>query len=553
MTAVLEVRHLSVGAGGRRIVDDVSLTLASGQVLGLVGESGSGKSMTVLAALGLMPPGVTRVAGTVSLLGHDPAAMPGPALRALLGARVGFVPQDPLSALDPLFTVGDQITARDRLCGARPRRGAVWREAARGLLGGGADAAAMLAEVGLDAPERRQRQYPHQLSGGMRQRAQIAAAMRPPPALVIADEPTTALDASIERQVLDLLLAEVRARGAALLLISHDLNVVGNYCDVALVMQAGRVVEGGDVETLFRRPRQRYTRELLQSMPGLKADAAPVAERPPTPALLELHAVGRRYDLPRGGSLLACNNATLTVRRGEFVALVGESGSGKSTLARLALRLERPDTGRVVFDGQDLASLGDRALRTLRRRFAPVFQDPLSSLNPRWTVGRSILHPLRIHGLCGWPSQAAALATLLGEIGLPDIAERRPAALSGGQRQRVCIARALVTRPDLIVADECLSGLDATTAAAILGLLARLRRRFGTALLFISHDLRTVRRVSDRVVVMRSGEIVEQGTPDQVLGAPRHPYTQALVSSLLAPPFAEPAGTRKTTLAWVRP
>ena len=543
MTAVLEVRHLVAHAGGRRIIDDVSLTLAHGQVLGLVGESGSGKSMTMLAALGLLPPGVARVGGTVSLLGQDPAAMPGAARRALLGTRVGFVPQDPLSALDPLFTVGDQITARDRLHGAHRRPGAVWREAARGLLAGGSDAAAMLAEVGLDAPKRRQRQYPHQLSGGMRQRALIAAAMRPPPALVIADEPTTALDASIERQVLDLLLAAVRLRGAALVLISHDLNVVGHYCDVALVMQAGRVVEAGSVEALFRRPRERYTRELLQSTPGLATTGeTPVAERLATPALLELRDVSRRYDLPRGGSLLACNSATLTVHRGEFVALVGESGSGKSTLARLALRLERPDGGRVVFDGQDLAASGSRALRALRRRFAPVFQDPLSSLNPRWTVGRSILHPLRIHGLCGWPSQAAALETLLGEIGLPDIAGRRPAELSGGQRQRVCIARALVTRPDLIVADECLSGLDVTTAAAILALLARLRRRFGTALLFISHDLRTVRRVSDRVVVMRSGEIVEQGTPDQVLGAPRHPYTQALVSSLFAPPFAKAAG-----------
>jgi peptide/nickel transport system ATP-binding protein len=266
-----------------------------------------------------------------------------------------------------------------------------------------------------------------------------------------------------------------------------------------------------------------------------------VVQRPATPALLALQSVSRRYGLPRGGSLLACNNVTLTVHRGEFVALVGESGSGKSTLARLALRLELPDMGRVIFDGHDLASLEDRALRNLRRRFAPVFQDPLSSLNPRWTVARSILHPLRVHGLCGWTSQATALETLLGEIGLPDIAGRHPRALSGGQRQRVCIARALVTRPDLIVADECLSGLDVTTAAATLDLLARLRRRFGTALLFISHDLRIVRRVCDRVFVMRSAEIVDQGTPDQVLGASRHPYTQALVSSLLAPPFVDPA------------
>jgi peptide/nickel transport system ATP-binding protein len=542
MSPVLELCALSINAGGQPIVEDVSLTLAPGEVLGLVGESGSGKSMTVLAALGLLPRGVARAGGTVSLLGHDPAAMPEAARRALLGARVGFVPQDPLSALDPLFTVGDQITARDRLHGARPRRGAMWREAARGLLGGGADAAAMLAEVGLDAPEQRQRQYPHQLSGGMRQRALIAAAMRPPPSLVIADEPTTALDASIERQVLDLLLAEVRARNAALLLISHDLNVVGHYCDRALVMRAGRVVEDGSIAALFRHPRTRYTRELLQatSTPAT-ADTPPAPERAPAPALLELQAVRRRYDLPRGGTLLACNDATLTVRRGEFVALVGESGSGKSTLARLALRLELPDAGRVLFDGQDLAALSDRALRQLRRRFAPVFQDPLSSLNPRWTVARSVLHPLRIHGLCGWPSQAAALATLLDEIGLPGIAARRPAELSGGQRQRVCIARALVTRPELIVADECLSGLDVTTAAAILTLLARLRQRFGTAFLFISHDLRIVRRVSDRVVVMRAGEIVEHGLPDQVLGAPRHPYTQALVASLLGPPLCQPA------------
>jgi len=535
MIPVLAVNDLVVGPahGGEALLRGVSIAVRPGQSVGLVGESGSGKTLTALAAIGALPRGLVRRAGTTQAVGQRISLLSPAALRQLLARDIGAVPQDPLAALDPLFSVGDQITEPGRLAG----RGG-WREAARGWSGAPPDretATRLLGSVGIAEPERRARQYPHQFSGGMRQRALIAAATSLAPRLVIADEPTTALDASLERQILDLLRNRVLADGGALLLITHDLNLVAWYCDYAYVMAAGTVVEHGPTERLFRTPRHLVTRGLLTSA-RCPAAAAPTIRSPEI--LLSLEGVSRRYALGGGRVVTACDGVTLAVHRGELLSLVGESGSGKSTLGRIALGLEAPDGGLVRFGGEDLAKLPGIALRRLRRRFQPVFQDPLSSLNPRWRAGRSILHPLRVHGLCGWPSAAAALQALLAEVELPAaLAARYPHQLSGGQRQRVCIARALATRPDLLVADEALAALDVTTQRAVLDLLARLRLRHGMAMLFISHDLRTVRRISDRVAVMSAGRVVECAPPEAVFAAPCDPYTAALIGSLLPPRF----------------
>ncbi len=534
MTVALRVSHLTVqSADGARLVRDVSIEVREGQSVGLVGGSGSGKTLTALAAIGMLPRGLRRTSGSTEAAGRDTHTLGRQALRAMLRHDVGYVPQDPLAALDPLFPIGDQVTEPARIAG-----GAVWREAAQGFglrlpgLDSGA-AAALLEGVGIRPGRERARQYPHQFSGGMRQRALIAAATSLAPRLVIADEPTTALDASLERQILDLLRAQVQARGGALLLISHDLNLIAWYCDHAYVMAEGAVIEHGPTARLFQSPSHRGTRRLLEAVPGMGTppprDTASIAPEP----LLELRGISRRY-----GKITACDAVDLVVGRGELVGLVGESGSGKSTLGRIALGLEAPDSGMVRFAGQAFADLSGAALRRLRRRFQPVFQDPLSSLNPRWRVARSILHPLHVNGLCGWPSMTAALDALLHEVELPaDLARRYPHEISGGQRQRACIARALATRPELLVADEALSALDVTTQLAVLDVLERLRAR-GMAILFISHDLRTVRRISDRVAVMSQGTLVESGNPETVFAAPRHPYTAALLASLLPPRFS---------------
>jgi peptide/nickel transport system ATP-binding protein len=534
MTA-LSISGLTVAArSGSVLLKDVSLEIHPGEAVGLVGTSGSGKTLTALAGIGMMPAGVARTAGTTHVAGTPTHALRPAALRRLLRERVGYVPQDPLAAFDPLFQVGNQITEPLRIS-----QGAVAREAMSGVglawpdPGRQARAEQMLQAVGIAGE--RARQYPHQFSGGMRQRALIASATGLAPALIVADEPTTALDVSLERQILDLLARHVRDRGAALLLISHDLNLVAWYCDRAYVMADGAVVEHGTVQALFRNPRHQRTRALVTAR---SHSAAPLPRPAPAgEALLRLDGISRRYRLPDGQVVTACRAVSLEVRRGEWLGLLGESGSGKSTLARLALALERPDAGTVQFGGEDLGRLRPAALRALRRRFQPVFQDPLSSLNPRWRVGRSILHPLRIHGLGRWRSRREALEALCAEVALPpSLAARYPHELSGGQRQRACIARALATGPELLVADEALASLDVATQAALLGTFERLRAS-GMAILFITHDLRSVRAVADRVAVMAQGELVACGPTAEVLGRPADKVTAALMASLLPSRF----------------
>ena len=532
----LAIRDLSVASlDGQPLLRDVSIDVQPGQAVGLVGSSGSGKTLTALAGIGMLPRGVRVTGGNTHLAERDTRTLSAVSLRRLLRETVGYVPQDPLAALDPLFRIGDQVTEPGRLA-----RGTGWREVARSLIPKPMPQAAvtLLDAVGI-GPADRAAHFPHQFSGGMRQRALIAAATSLSPALVIADEPTTALDASLERQILDLLCDGLKQRGGALLLISHDLNLVAWYCETAYVMADGMIVDHGRTERLFRAPAHPLARRLLLASPALTPAVAAQPRQPvQNPALLEMSGVSRTYAVAGGRRVDACRNVSLIVRRGEFVGLVGESGSGKSTLGRMALALEPPDDGQVVFDGDALTKLSATRLRALRRRFQPVFQDPLSSLNPRWRIARSILHPLRINGLCGWPSETEALRSLLGEVELaPDLARRFPHEISGGQRQRACIARALATRPDLLVADEALSALDVITQAAVLDLFERLRGG-GMAILFISHDLRTVRRISDRIAVMSQGRVVETGTPEQIFDDPRDPYTAGLLASLLPPRFA---------------
>ncbi|WP_371416238.1 ATP-binding cassette domain-containing protein [Rubellimicrobium sp. CFH 75288] len=535
---VVEGLEVRAGRAGPAVVRGVSLTVPAGGCLALVGESGSGKSVTALAALGRLPPGLVRTGGRVALLGRNPAALPERALRALLAEGTGFVPQDPLAALDPLHPVADQIVA--------PRCPDGWgrlNEALSAVLGsrrpGRAErrrvAAALLERMGLRDAEARAGAFPHAFSGGMRQRALIAAATRHAPALVVADEPTTALDAAVERQVLTLLREAAAEAGAGLLLVSHDLGLVAWFADRVAVMREGRIVEEGETEAVFRAPREAYTRALLGASPALRVRR--VAPRPPPGGrvLLSVEGVSRRY-----GGVAALTGATLSVQEGEFLAVVGESGSGKSTLGRLMLGLEAPDEGRVLFAGEDLARLRPAALRRLRAEMQPVFQDPLSSLDPRWSVGRSVAEPLRVAGLRGWPSEREAVAALLERVGLGGMERRRPSELSGGQRQRVAIARALAPRPRLIVADEAVSALDVTTQGRVMALLAAFRRE-GGAVVFVTHDLRLAAEEADRVAVVEAGRIVELGPPDAVLGAPSHPYTQRLVGALLPPRFPLPA------------
>ncbi len=524
----LALRQLQVHAGTRRLLGPLDLELAPGRCLGVVGESGSGKSLTALSLLGLLPDGL-QASGEVL---HDGEAIPlgtriAPAHAALRGRVLGWVPQDPLASLHPLRTVGAQLRETLRVHGRADR-----------------EARDLLARVYLPDPEAALKRFPHQFSGGQRQRIAIALALCSGPRYLVADEPTSALDARIAREVLDLLDALRREDGLGLMLISHDLPLVGAYADEVLVLRRGDVVERGATRTVFDAPVQEYTRELIEadaiasvggpSGPSFESVATPEElgpEGPPTKAspLLRGEALTMRY--PRAPAP-ALDGVDIELHRGEGLALLGESGSGKSTLGRALLRLLRGAQGRVWLDGVDFTAQRGAALRALRGRIGVVFQDPYASLDPRMRVGDIVSEPLCIHGDGDAATRAAKARELLVAVGLdPAMAGRWPHQFSGGQRQRIAIARALARDPDLLVCDEAVSALDAHHRRGILDLLSSLKRERGLALLFVTHDLSAAAAVAERIAVLESGRIVEIGDTAGVLGAPQHAHTRALVEA----------------------
>ncbi|MDX2732098.1 ABC transporter ATP-binding protein [Streptomyces sp. PA03-2a] len=546
--SLVEVSDLTIsfdGADGARAVDGLSFTLEEGAALGVVGESGSGKSASAYALLGLHRGTGARVGGSIRVAGVDVQAADDAELRALRGAKAAMVFQDPLSSLDPYYAVGDQIAEVYRVHTRASGRAARAR------------AVDVLDRVGIPDAVRRSRSRPHEFSGGMRQRALIAMALACEPRLLIADEPTTALDVTVQAQILDLLHSLRRETGMGLLLVTHDVGVAAESVDEVLVMQSGREVERGPVAEVLGAPRQPYTRELLAAVPRVDAKrpepvpAARVADdgdpRPDSAVsrvartgepLLE--AIDLRREFGRGRSrVTAVDGVSLTVHPGETLGIVGESGSGKTTLGRMLVRLLDPTAGRLHYRGTEIGSLSDKALRPHRRELQMVFQDPVASLNPRRSIGESVADPLRAAGALDDPRIRARVQELLERVGLdPDRYDRYPHEFSGGQRQRVGIARALAADPRLIVCDEPVSALDVTTQAQVTALLAELQRELGLGLVFIAHDLAVVRQVSDRVAVMRQGRIVEQGSVDEVYGAPQDPYTRQL---LAAAPALDPA------------
>ncbi|GHC61419.1 dipeptide ABC transporter ATP-binding protein [Streptomyces cinnamoneus] len=518
-------------AGLVRAVDDLSFTLRPGAALGIVGESGSGKSTAAYALLGLHRGTGAHVTGSVRVAGHDVQAADDAALRRLRGGTAAMVFQDPLSSLDPYRAVGDQIAEVHRL----HHRGAS-RRAAR------ARAAEVLDRVGIPDAARRARLRPHEFSGGMRQRALIAMALACAPRLLVADEPTTALDVTVQDQILGLLRELREENGMGLILVTHDLGVAADSVDELLVMKDGRAVEHGPVRDVLGAPREPYSRELLAAVPRItERRQRPAGADADGEVLLEATALRREFGRGKQ-TVTAVEGTSLTVRAGETVGIVGESGSGKTTLGRMLVRLLEPTGGELYYRGRSIGGLKERELRAFRSELQMVFQDPVSSLNPRRSIGESIADPLRAAGKLGEAQIVGRVRELLERVGLdPAAYHRYPHEFSGGQRQRVGIARALAPEPKLIVCDEPVSALDVTTQAQVVRLLGELQRDLGIALVFIAHDLAVVRQVSDRLVVMRGGRIVEEGPADDVYERPRHAYTQALLAAV--PTLERPATT----------
>jgi peptide/nickel transport system ATP-binding protein len=518
--AVLEIKGLDVRFGTHRAVAGVDLRLGAGEVLGVVGESGSGKTLLARAVLGLLPHGAERSAQRLALLGQDLLAADAEACRRLRGPGMGLVLQEPLTSLNPAMRIGEQLAE-----GLRLHRGLARADAlARAQEG--------LAAVRIDDPAGALRRYPHEFSGGQRQRMLIASVLLLEPRLIIADEPATALDALVGDEILDLIRTRAQAIGAAVLMISHDLALVAGRADRIMVMEQGRVVDQGVTSEVFLQPRHAYTRRLLEAIPrrGVpQPRAATAAATLITARNLALHYPGPRKGLlGRAPSARALDGVSFELRAGETLAVIGESGSGKSTLAMIALGLLEATAGELAIEGRSWSSRSAAERRALRRRVQVVFQDPAGSLDPRMTVAAVVGEGL---GHLPVEKRARRVAGVLTEVGLTEAhGTRYPHQLSGGQRQRVAIARALAMDPEIVVADEPVSALDVTVQAQILELLERLKRERGFALLFVTHDLGVVERIADRVMVMRRGRVVELGTREQVFDSPQDPYTRKLLS-----------------------
>ena len=524
--AVLDVRGLTVtlpkGADRPFAIENVTLNVGRGEIVCVVGESGSGKSVTAQTVMGLIPKKQLKpVAGVALLEGEDLLTKPESELRHLRGERMAMIFQEPMTALNPVMKVGDQIGEMLEIhtnMNASQRANRVLE---------------VMRDVSLPDARQMVHSYPHQLSGGQRQRIMIAMALALEPGLLIADEPTTALDVTTQAQIL-LLIKDIQKRhGTGVLFITHDFGVVAEIADRVVVMQHGKVVEQGDANQVLTKPKHAYTRMLMASVPSLTPPKRKPVES--SEIALETHKLDKTYDssgwLGTGRVVKAAQQVELHVHRGETLGVVGESGSGKSTVARCIVRLVDPTAGEVVINGKNIAGLAPNAMRPFRRDVQIVFQDPYRSLNPRRTVGQSIIEGPMNFGL-GEGEAFERARELMRVVGLqPESLERFPHQFSGGQRQRICIARALAMEPTVLIADEAVSALDVSVQAQVLELLDDVRKRFDLAMLFITHDLRVAAQICDRIMVMQRGVVVEQGVTAQVYAKPSHPYTQELLAA----------------------
>ncbi|KQV02490.1 MULTISPECIES: ABC transporter ATP-binding protein [Microbacterium] len=509
-------------------ISDVDIDIAAGETVAIVGESGSGKSTTAAAVNRLLPENGVITAGSIRFDGRELTDLPENAMISLRGAGIGLVPQDPMSNLNPLMRVGEQIGE------ALEVHGHTHGDATK------ARVVELLEMVGIADAAQRAHQYPHEFSGGMRQRVLIAMGLACKPRLLIADEPTSALDVTVQRRILDQLDTLTDELGTAVFLITHDLALAAERADRIVVMFRGRVVEEGTSAQVLGAPQHEYTKQLLAAAPSLasRRDVLPQREAATGTPFVEIRDLRKEFALraPKAGepqTFTAVDGVSFEIRRGTTVSIVGESGSGKSTTANMVLGLEDATSGSILFDGLDLTTLRRKELFALRRRVQPVFQNPYASLDPRYTVEQSIAEPLRVHRIGTTASRHARVLELLEQVALPAaMAERLPHELSGGQRQRVAIARALALEPELVVLDEAVSALDVLVQAQILDLLADLQKRLGLSYLFISHDLAVVRMISDEVHVMQRGVVVESGTPERIFDAPQHPYTRELLAAI---------------------
>jgi len=528
---LIRVQHLAVSyrfdGQVNPAVRDVSFVVGKGETVAIVGESGSGKSTLANAILGLLPDNAEVTGGQLQVDGQDVTHAAERVKRRLRGATIGLVPQDPMVGLNPTLRIGRQI-AEALIQAHGGRYPAV-----------DADVLGLLQQVGLDKPLLRARQYPHELSGGMRQRILIAIALAGNPRLIIADEPTSALDVTVQRKILDHLQQLVAERGISLLIITHDLGVAADRADRVLVMNKGELVEQGPPQRILVAPDHPYTRALIAAAPAFGQHSPPPFHTPAqgTPALLRLDGIGKRFALPyvkgEDSSVVALHDLNVSVYPGQTLAIVGESGSGKSTALRIALGLEKPSQGRVHFAGQDVTDLGWRAFRPLRRRLQLVQQNPFAALDPRFSVFDSIVEPLVSFGLAKGRELEQAARRLIDRVHLPQAyLDRLPRELSGGQRQRVAIARALALQPELLLLDEPVSALDVSVQAQILDLLAELQSELGIAYVLVSHDLAVVASLAHQVLVLRQGITVEQGPAQSLFKQPQAVYTRELLDAV---------------------
>jgi len=543
---LLEIRDLAItfktGGGDVHAVRNAHLTIMPGETVAIVGESGSGKSTTALAAIGLLPNNGRVSGGQILLDGEDIAHATESRMIELRGNSIGMVPQDPMSNLNPVWKIGYQV--RETL-------------KANGRPSSPDDVAKVLSEAGLPDAASRAKQYPHEFSGGMRQRALIAIGLSCQPRLLIADEPTSALDVTVQRQILDHLEKMTAELGTAVLLITHDLGLAAERANKVVVMYKGQVVESGPSLELLQNPQHPYTQRLVASAPSLASrriqaakerglDAgellAPEADTPVVPSeapdeVLQIENLTKvfklRSGLGRSADFKAVDNVSFSVKRGTTTAIVGESGSGKSTVAQMVLNLLPATSGRIVFDGVETSTLNKKEIFAFRRRVQPIFQDPYGSLDPMYNIYRTIEEPLRTHNIGDKASREKKVRELLDQVSLPQSTmQRYPNELSGGQRQRVAIARALALDPEVIVCDEAVSALDVLVQAQVLNLLAELQSRLGLTYLFITHDLAVVRQIADHVCVMEKGKLVETGSTDDVFDSPQQDYTKALLNAI---------------------